>query len=427
MNLLNFIRFLNRDKMPKQTTKAFLIALLPCLLTFSPLFSALNDPEEDTEEIVALKEWIASKRAVTVKQRGGSLSLSGEVRVEYITANEKQNGIKNLGMSSLHPTVASDQFDIEFNMMLDYRTDYNWASLKLEYDNDMGVFNGTQRNISLERAFFGVRIINGRNFTTDLEFGRRILAYTFDSKIQFGSFMDGLLIKYDQYSDKFGDFYIHGGPFILNEKENQFAYVFEIGLLNAFSTGFYGKYSFIDWDTKDFADPRQNARFQFVNSQFLLGYKFVPKQINKVIALYGAFLINAAARRHEFLNNRLNNVAGYAGIFMGEVRKKGDWSFDWNYQYVEPQAVPNFDFSGIGVKNAGNIGLYTINNDGSGGNTTRANAAGRTNFHGWRFQFLYAIANSTTISQSFQMSHSLDRLPTQFSYKQYKFELIYAW
>ena len=88
---------------------------------FTPLFLILpmvifaqdNLPLEE-EEIEAFKGWIATKRMVTVRERGGNLSISGEARVEYIAANERRNGLKNIGANSRNPTIANDQFDIEF-------------------------------------------------------------------------------------------------------------------------------------------------------------------------------------------------------------------------------------------------------------------------------------------------------------------------
>lgn len=395
--------------------------------SFSFLFAADDNINDDESHIDALREWIATKRQVTVKETGGSLSLSGEVHVGFLSANEQKNGYKNIGANSLHPDIAADQFNVEFDLLFDYRADYTWASIKMKFENDMGLIGGTFDNISMDRAFLGFRILDGEKFTIDFELGRRKLSYTFDSRLEFKSYFDGLMIKFSRSSDIKGDFYINFGPFVVNETRDQFAYVAELGLLNIYNTGVYFKYSIIDWNTKHYSDPAIAKRFQFITSQFLLGYKFVSPVIGKVATLYGAYLINTAAKRNAILNYHRDNMAGYLGFYIGEIRKRGDWSFDTNFQYVLPQAIAEFDFSGIGNGNHDNAGLYTINTNGSGGATTRSNAAGKENYWGWQFEFLYLISQNLTVSQSFKLSRPLDCLPTKYKYKQYRLEFIYTW
>ncbi len=393
---------------------------------FLPVLGRGEDDITDNDlQIEALREWIATKRQVTVGERGGNLSLSGEVRFKYFTVNEKRNGIKNIGTNSRFPYIPDNDFGISFNSLFDYRADTTWASARIAFDNTMGIVGGTTGNISLDRAFLGFRGIEGDNSTFDVEVGRRRIGYTFDSKIQFGARMDGVLLKYDQSSDKIGDFYLYASPFVVNEVNNQFAYVAEMGLLNIADTGLYGKYSIIDWDTINTSVSPSARRYQFINNQFILGWKF--PSLGKVTTFYSAFLVNAAAQATPILNNDIANLASYIGFSMGEVRKTGDWNFETFVQYVQPQAIPDFDFSGIGKGNADGIGLYTLNLSGSGGPTTNATAVGNSNYIGWQVQFLYAATDSLTISQVFRLSHSLDYLPTTYDYKRYTFELIYAW
>ena len=165
----------------------------------------------------------------------------------------------------------------------------------------------------------------------------------------------------------------------------------------------------------------------FFNHQLICGYKFVMPLIDKVSTLYGAFLINGVAKKRAILNNRRDNLAGYVGFNMGELRKRGDYSFDINFQYVQPQAIPDFDFAGIGKGNSDNIGLYTTNYDGTGGATTSSTAVGKANYLGGQVEVLYLFSSNLTISQSFKISQSLDKLPSKYRYKQYRAEFIYAW
>ncbi len=392
----------------------------PQLLVGATNFDALI--KEDAKKIEALQEWIEAKNHVSVSDRGGNLSLTGDIRAKYITANEIRDGYRNIGRDSFHPLVGDNKFAVAFNLLFDYRTDATWAVSKLKFDNTAGIFGGTENRIQLERAFLGFRLIDADTFVIDVEPGRRKLDYAFDSKVQFDSYMDGLLISYNQSSSNFGDFYIHAGPFVVFNTVPQFSYVGEIGILNAFNTGLYGKYSCIDWDTKNYSNPDMDRVFEFVIHQLLIGYKFIAPGINKITIPYGAFLINSAARRRSFVDDKLANIAWYIGFSMGEAKKKGNWALDTNFQYVQPQSIPQFDFRGIGNGGTDNIGLDVLNPGQS-----LLTALGRTNFFGWQIEFLYLPTNNITVTQSFKISRSLHFLPNDYYYRQYRIEFIYAW
>ena len=187
--------------------------------TIPALYAQDADASGGLEErdIEALRDWINTKRQVTVKERGGNLSLSGEVRAELQSTNEKVGGIKQRGSGGAVSNTAMRGWDVEVNLMLDYRTDRTWASAKIEFDNNAGTVTGTFNRLSVERAYLGGRVINANTYTIDLWAGRWFLNYVFDSRIQFGSFMDGLLFKYDQAWDWLGDFFFHAGPFLIDE------------------------------------------------------------------------------------------------------------------------------------------------------------------------------------------------------------------
>src|SRR3990167_10907182 len=70
-------------------------------------FAANVSPLSDNE-ISQLKEWIATKRQVTIQQTGGNFSLAGDVRTIYGTISEIKDGFKNVGSNSLNPTKAND-------------------------------------------------------------------------------------------------------------------------------------------------------------------------------------------------------------------------------------------------------------------------------------------------------------------------------
>ena len=239
--------------------------------------------------------------------------------------------------------------------------------------------------------------------------------------------MDGLLIKYDQAFEAIGNLYFRGGVFLIDDRVDHYGYVGEVGIYNFIGTGAYFKYSFIDWDTKRLKTEIERRRFRFFNSQATLGYKFTPKSLNKIVILYSSYLHNHRAEGNEITNYKKMNDAFYFGFSIGELRKKNDWSLDCNYQYVKPQAVADYDCSGIGRGNIQRVGLYSINKNGTGGKTNRRNAVGSANYKGVSFQFLYMLTDNITIQQNWQQStNQTKEVGPFFRYKQYEMEIIYG-
>ncbi len=382
----------------------------------------------DEVDIRALKEWVDTKRQISLKEVGGDLSLSGEVRTEFQATRETKNGssLRGSGLRQL----PKQGFDIEFNLMLDYRTEKTWTAVKLEFDNDAGVFSGTLNKIALERAYFGVRTLEGDSFTFDIEIGRRSMSTIFDSRVQYGSFFDGILFRYDQAFEKVGDFYIHVGPFVINDRKNHFGYIGEIGLLNIAGTGFYAKLSAIDWDTKDYNTKEINRRFRFLNAQITPGYRFRIEKIKKIGIIYSAFLWNFAAKKIDLSDNQRANWATYLGFSLGQLLKQWDWAFDINYQVVTAQAVPDFDIAGNGFGNADKSGFYTrrvVPLDGDGPSTPKT-AAGQTNYRGFGIRLDLLLTDKLDMQHSYIQSITLDSDIGPFRrFKQYELEFIYSW
>lgn len=399
--------------------------ILFTLLIFAafPLYSVENSKVAylEEEDVEALREWVKTKQQqVTVKKKGGNLSISGEIRTELQSTNEKKDGVKQ--------RAAIRAWDVEVNLMLSYRADRTWGVIKLEFDNNAGTVGGTFSRLALERAFFGGRVVDGDLYTIDLEIGRRALGYTFDSKVQFGSFMDGILFKYDHAFETIGDLYFHGGPFLVDEARDHYAYVGEIGLLNIGKTGAYSKLSYIDWDTKHTDNHLVNNAFSFRNLQLTLGYKVSPSWLwGKLTTFYGAALVNTAAVETVVTNDKKENLAWYVGCSIGVLRKQWDWSFDINYQWVQAQAVPDFDGSGIGRGNAEGVGLYSTKKRGEGSALTSHTTVGAGNYKGISIEFLYNLTNTITVYQSWRQSVNYTKaIGPNFSYKQYEVEVIFA-
>ncbi len=392
----------------------------------SPALAFAAGEALSNEDIEALRQFIFTKRQETLKELSGKLSISGETRFEFQATGETKNGVRQRGSKGA-TDVPERGFDIEVNVMIDYRTERTWASIKIEFDENAGIFEGDAGRVALERGYFGGRFLLGNTYTGDIEMGRRQMGRIFDSRIEFASRYDGVLLKYDQALRDYGDVYLHGGGFVINEKQNHYGFAFEVGFLNIANTGAYIKYSLIDWDTKSFDSEEEENRFRYINSQFILAYRFVPQPFDRVVLLYSAVLINHAANRLPITNDQKANIGGYLGFSIGQLRKKGDWAIDANFQVVEAQAVPAFDQTGIGLGNAARCGLYTCKSDGTGGPTNIETAAGSGNYRGFVIQWDYLITDNLNVSQNWQQSQTLNKDIGPFRrYKQYEIEFIYA-
>lgn len=389
-----------------------------------------QDGQLDREDIQALRDWINVRRQVTVREIGGNLSIAGEVRAEFQCSNEVKNGIAQRGHSGQPPINA---YDIEVNLMLDYRADKTWAAIKLEFDNDAGIFNATNNKIRIEKGYWGVRIYDGDMAKLDTEVGRRPLFNVFDSKVEFGSQSDGALFRYDFSTESHGELYLHALAEVVDSNHNQYAYIGEIGWLGIWGTGLFFKYSVADWNTKHFSqtvnqESANKRRFDYIVNQWLIGYKFIPQTFGKLVMPYAAVLWNPSAARSIATNHEKSNMGGYLGVAIGELRKKGDWAFEANYQLVEAQCVPEFDFNGIGIGNASKSGLYTTGINGNGKLVTDpSKAGGPSNFRGFQMTLDYLLTNNLNFQQQWSQSITLDKNIGPFRrYKQYEIEFIYG-
>ncbi len=392
-----------------------------------------NKVDQNNDDMEALRRWLRDKRLVTVKEIGGDLSISGEVRTEFQDTNERRDGVRQRGHGSasdkdgkIRPQYA---WDVEVNLMIDYRTDRTWAAIKVEFDNDMGVRSGTMSNIRLEKAYLGGRIVPGDTFTIDAELGRRFLFNVFESKVEFGPLFDGVLFRFNKAFPSLGDYYFNGGALLVDDQVNHYAYVAEMGGLRIANVGLNLKYSIIDW-YKPYANELNNVRFKYLVSQFIAQYLMYPEWLGKrLIKFYAAGLTNHLAGGVEQTNFTRANWAWYMGVSIGLVKKKFDWAVDVNYQWVQAQAVPDFDRAGIGRGNALGVGMYTnnINGDPKSGATTNKTAVGSGNYQGFEIEALYAFTDNLTMLQNFKCSWTLNKdIGPDLTYKQYELEFIYA-
>lgn len=408
-----------------------------------------NKQSQNDNDMDALRRWLQDKRLVSLKELGGDLSISGEVRTEGQYTNEIQAAYgsnhfirqRGVGAKQKKPQVA---WDVEFNLMLDYHTERTWAAMKLEFDNDMGTVSGTSNKVRLEKAYLGGRLIAGDTFTWDAEVGRRYLANVYDSKIQFGSLFDGGLFRFGKAFEEIGDFYVNLGGFVVNDKTNHYGEVIEIGALKIANTPLNMRYSLINWyhhytqnqlnKGNEAAEPDQVPGYTYFQpwnylvNQYTIFYQTYPDWLGKrLFKVYAAGLINVLAEKTVLTNYTRQNLGGYAGVSIGLVKKAGDWAVDVSYQIAQAQVAPPTDASGIGRGNAANVGMFTAQPDGKGVIATRATTFSPYNYQGFQIEALYGFTNNITLQQSFQMSWTLDTsFGTNSKYKQYELEFIYA-
>lgn len=408
-----------------------------------------QDQERDTQ---AVEEFLANKRAILVEDKGGCLSISGDVRFEWQYKHEKHNGLKIRGdgseaqMDGNRRWFGSHEFDVEVNLYFDYTTECTWAKIQLDYDNDAGAIkccnaiantkansiapeytgeddiceSGTCNKFCVEQAYFGFNILEDGCCRLDIEVGRRRLYHVFESRLQFNNRFDGILGKYSNCYECVGDFYVYGGWFIVDEVVNHFGYVAEFGVLDLMDCGLDLRYSFIHW--KHDGDHRSAAsadfcedKYRYQNSQLSFAYHLDCECICLDTTIYGGIIYNHAARKKDYTNNKKKNIAWYLGASVGDVYCEGDWSIDVNYQWVEAQAIPDCDNSGIGRGNAPKACFVSDT------------AFGNGNYHGFLVEGAYALTDNITLVSEFEWSKELDdNIGGIHKFYKFELELIYA-
>lgn len=431
----------------------WLTALLGTLFLLSGfnLFATTNI-DRDFE---AVHQYLNSKRTMDYIEKSENnkyLKLSGDVRTEWQHASESIDRINLRGRPLLpifkdRNPISKNSFDIIFNFRCEYNCDRVWSYVNIEYDESAGVGNndfgickidnqactgsGECDDICLKRAFFGYNIWKCDKATLDVEFGRRPLYTIFDSRIEFQARFDGILFKFADVIKGWTEYYIKGGPFVVDYRVGHFAYCVELGGINIRDLGIDLKYSFIDWKKagRNVCSVRKARGWQFRTSQWSLAYNFrLPCPLDKKTKIYAAILQNHAARKRELkLTSNISlippetiilkhkeNLGWYAGFIIGEVKKKGDWSFDANYQMVQAQAIPDCDVHGIGRGNALR-------------ETFTATGRGKANYKGVTTAFLYAITDKLNFEIDYWISRAENaRIGRRHNYEGFEIDIIYG-
>ena len=371
--------------------------------------------------------------------------------------------------------ISVNDFDIEFNLKIKYTYENAWAKAHIQFDNPAGIKgrndcfkeesvlnkegskvegkiardnrfcikgSGDAIGVNLKRAFIGYNAYADGAHRLDIEVGRQKLDDIFDSEVQFTSRFDGILLRYAGAVEEKFDWYITTGGFVIDERVNHFGFATEIGFLDIYETGIDLKYSFIDWKKNGtnrchVHNPLGN---NFTNSQISLTYTFSKCFFEKEVPFefYTGFLVNHAAKKKVFTHRKKKNLAWYAGLYIGNVDKKGDWAFDVEYVVVQAQAVSEFDVGSIGRGNINDEDLVDIlresyNTDRHPNHVPTSGLhgyfprRGNTNFIGWRFEFLYGITDNLSVDFVYEFSNEEDRsIGGPHRYNDFEVEAIFA-
>lgn len=408
----------------------------PSAPTPAPVAPTVVDRSSNDEDLVdprILRDFIESRGLIACRQKCGQLTIAGDARARYICTGEQWNGVKQRGFATKYKKPIN-VFKSEFNLFLDYVDKKSWVSTKVKWGATGGTEGGSATSIGLDRAFIGYDIYECKDEDFYIEVGRSRLEYIFDSRVQFSSFFDGIHLFYTNDIPKLGTFVIHGGPFVVDTFTNHYAWIFETFIDEWADTGWTVKYSLINWhrrrpttyfgNLKGFDRIYDNPRYRFIISQMLFGY---TREVDfcrcKTLYLYGAVLSNHDARKTATLNHRYENKAWYVGFTLGKLCKACDWSLDANYQYVQAQAIPEFDVAGIGH---GNIAGYNIS-DSIIQKATYGSVRGSTNFKGIQVSLLYALTDALSMRTKGEWTKPIDKnLGDDFNYKNFEFAVIYA-
>lgn len=431
------------------------------------------DVELDERDFEALRQYLKTKRDEPLDEKDNNLSISGDVRFEWRHMTEVLRGTSLRGAGCRDPftdlPISKNDFDAEFNLKFDYILDRAWAVAHLQYDNSAGVDSeeylcfqdkngwygsGKCNDICLRKAYMGYNICNDPCSRLDIELGRRgNLYHVFDSKVQFLSRFDGILLKWSGQMESISEWFVKAAGFVVDERVTHIGFVTELGALNIMDSGFDFKYSFIDWHKPGHGrclDVRKTEKanlcrfrgifnsdpeaFRFYVSQFTLYYNLDPELLCQPAKIYGAFVWNHGIKDAPIYKRRSDgrfkrdangrrikdghiraNLAWYAGISIGEVVKEGDWALELQYQYVQALAVPDQDMSGIGT---GNFFDLTVTRDG----------VGNTNFRGWKLEGLYALTDNLSIDSILEYSVPISQrlIGGNHNYSKVEVEAIYA-
>ena len=390
-----------------------------------------------------------------VAEKPNDPAFTAEVKAKWKNEYKRTDGFTTRGHNAVCPvtvpssspaaiagtpiTAPSNQYTSELNLYVDYETEWNWMEAKLQFKDLMGILSGTSNRISLQKAWIGYDAFDNCWGDLDAEIGRKSTSEIFDSRVQYDSTYDGILVTYTRRWERTGELRVHGGPCIVDAQTSHFAWIGELIWKEAFKTGAYGKYS-LTWWRKEGVDRYgiyNTPESRYINSQLLLGYVFDKKTFCMPLTVYAAGILNSAAEVVPASAGKRRNFGWYAAIQFGQLKKENDLYFDVCYQDVGLQTVPAFDFSGIGRGNSTSWGDPAVIVDPfNPGNyspssavlTVPANAVeGNNNYKGIEMRLKYNVTSELTLSATLDVSRQKTRaVGGTNSFRSFEGQVIYG-
>lgn len=335
------------------------------------------------------------KANVMLEDLGGELTLSGKTGVEYTMRSltvDSEAYYGGKGTSGL----SKDNFDLDWQLGLDYQNNGTWAKSSIRTNNEMGSSSasgdryisrdGTAQSwaMALEEAYFGMNLYEDGAASLNATVGREKMSNVYKSKLQFDrrTKHDGLSFSFMNSFEALGDASLKLSKWIDTETNHRYPWAAQVGLSNIMDTGLYASYSYVAWVKKVSGVTVDGTRSR--NSEVMVGYMFNQDLIGVEWDLYASYLINHAAKKNAdstvnydangtYVNtaDKKENSAWAVGATFGKVEREGDWMVDVNYQHVKQNAILARDVAGIG----------------------RYNMLG-ANYKGFQFKVKYAITDN---------------------------------
>jgi hypothetical protein len=389
------------------------------------------------------------KKPVLSNDNVGVIFLNGDVNVTKNFMSIKDNGVQLPRLTTSGLQTQSLIWELESNLYIHYIYRRSYMEVNLRSDMDMGTQGGNVKDIELRRAFIGYTAVNAPKVHIDLMFGRQVASDLFDSKVMFYNLtlLNGLFINNHFPLAKHFDMGLKFAGLIFNFADRHYAYIVELNINELTKKGPYFKYTFTNWRKKGFSTifnlqgsstnnagisygkVRDNPRYRFEISQFILGYLLTWRGLP--IEMSHGFLINHAAKRFVIFNNKKRNIAWYFDLLIGKADKKNHYAFEIIYQNVGAQALPGWDMSGIGTGNPRSNLIYGPAVDDFTGIDvipTNATANGNVNFKGIELNYKYAITNNIQLELEFDYSMNQDKgIGPLRRFQNFKIAMHYNW
>ncbi|RDB31151.1 CT623 protein [Candidatus Similichlamydia laticola] len=226
-----------------------------------------------------------------------------------------------------------------------------------------------QTTFQTDRAYIGLQIWSSPDSEKQccVEVGRQGMGDLAFSKVQYGSYFDGLWTRFDFMKSTL-DLTLGGGVFMTDSEKGHIGQlgVVRIGNLKG---GLFVEASVVNWDrfygsftsrekiVSPFEVIRQasagedldlvaleprNYSFAYLNSQYVLGLRRKGGMYGDY-AMYAGIALNHRYRKYD--PRRPYNKAFFLGLHLGETKKAGDIEFDAQVCYVEPFSVKETDLA----------------------------------------------------------------------------------